>query len=219
MEYTDYTHTIERLFPTSTVTVDYKQLKKAFYKIDSSCQLLDLYKKNLSVKLSETSVALLKDLSILLKHLLLAIPIEDSLFYHSLMREISETILRICWTSINPEESLASLRTKNYRTLQEYLKSSMSLTVKLGTQFNKFFSLYAKSSNELHAKNGYERVDTFFIDQVFHSKSIDEHNLSQDTQLILIFCSQNIFSLFNITDNDLSHPQKALISKIKATLK
>lgn len=202
-------------FPNSYWNSDIKRNKKIdfFININKSIELLMLIKGiNL---ISDNSKDLMSDCENYLKRVLYCAPINDKMIYSSVMRGLSESLLRTVYSSIFPEETCNKIRSIQYRSLNDEIRGHPILSTIMSTEVNKILNFYGIYSNDIHNKKGSNSNNIRFLSDILTSQSgINPDKLSSDSQSILEFCQKVLFFAFNITDKTLSHTEKSKLEEI-----
>lgn len=186
-----------------------KTKKIIFFKnINKSIELLKLL--NGLKQTSENAKDLILDSVNYLKRILYCAPINDKIIYSSIMRGLSESLLRIAYSSIFPTESSDKIRLLKYRDLNESINNNALISTIMNKETKKILDFYGKYSNELHNKSKDSSNEIRFLSDILSNKSgINPDKVSSDSQSILDFCQKVLFFIFKIDDKSLSYSDKS----------
>ena len=207
-KYQNYLNFVISNYPKSDWS-DSKKEKTIYMNISNSLSCLDVYT---SVKHKEgIQTDLLKDLIVLLHHYLFLLPLKNPISYHAIMRAICETIMKIMYSSIYPNETSESIRKLNYRYLSDTIDSDVTLKRVVGENTLKVKNSYANSSNQIHSKSGFSQFDAPYLVNFWSSSFVSTDTIKNDSTIIYEFISKSIYVLNKYDSNDFGHNQKNIL--------
>ncbi|MDT2676624.1 hypothetical protein P7D92_06490 [Enterococcus dongliensis] len=206
--YQNYLDFVSSNYPNSDWS-DSKKEKIVYMNILNSISCLDVYTSVKHKKSIQTD--LLKDLIVLLRHCLFLLPLKNPISYHAIMRAICETIMKIMYSSIYPNETSESIRKLNYRYLSDTIDSDVTLKKVVGENTLKVKNGYANSSNQIHSKSGFSKFDAPYLTTFWSSSFVSTDTIKNDSTIIYEFISKSIYVLNKYDSNDFGHNQKNIL--------
>ena len=207
-KYMNYLNFVNSNYPNSDWG-DSKKEKTIYMNISNYLSCLDIYTSVNHKKCIHSD--LLDDLIVLLRHYLFLLPLKNPISYHAIMRAICETIMKIMYSSIYPNETSESIRKLNYRYLSETIDSDVTLKSIVGENTLKIKNSYASSSNQIHSKTGFSQFNAPYLANLWSSSFLSIDTMKNDSSTIYEFISKSIYVLNKYDSNDFGHNQKNIL--------
>ena len=214
-EYNDYLKFVENNYPNSSLNRVTEKNKFRIIIINSLkvIRLLDLYFHNDQIK--EDLKELTDDVKMQCIRLIYALPINDYFFIDTVIRSISENILRVVYQIAFPENNIESTKKYNHRTLWDNGIKTSELFDSHKEALSGINRIFGNKSLTVHSySRHYDNQVNYLIDLMINETQISIKQLNSDIRTIYEFLINDLFILLELDKEEMTLSQSLSLKEL-----
>lgn len=214
-QYNDYKKYVALYYPKShMVEANEKDLyKEIITKIFKSISLLELFSSH--EKVQQNTKELIEELQMYFIRFLYVLPLNDYYFVDTLLRAISESILRIVYSIIFVSEELINIKKIKYREMwHEKIKKS-DIFDEFRISLSNINNIYGKKSRTVHSdQEQYSNKITYMIDLMSLEPQIKIKNMNSESNILYKFLLEDLKKMLKIDERSITLQQKLILKNM-----
>ncbi|WP_121615190.1 hypothetical protein [Virgibacillus halodenitrificans] len=207
-EYESYIQYVSNFYPKSSMvsSSNVHKYKNIIHYSFKTIYLLDLYYhyQGTSIK----SKSLLMELKMSFVRFLYVLPINDYFFIETILRAISENVLRVVYNIIYPDKGIEEIKKLSYRNLWQNGIKKSNVFSENNTTLSNINNIYRQKSDTIHSSRyNYENQIDYMIDLMIEDSQMSLKQLESDIMHLYQFILHEMKIFLDVNEQDLTLQQ------------